>query len=182
MDDRRRQQINAWMARVADGDRAAFDPLFAALWPPVRTLCHRALAGGGDADDAAQDAMIRVFERAAEFDRGRDAVTWVLAIAGWECRSARKRTARRRLEPAGLDAEVAAGGDGPDEVAIRRDLIAAAEEVLGALSPRDVETLAAAWSGDEVSRSSIAPATFRKRLERALGRFRAAWRSRHGIS
>lgn len=181
MDARRRQQINAWMVRVAEGDRAAFDPLFAALWPPVRTLCGRALAGGGDADDAAQDAMIRVFERAVEFDRERDAVTWVLAIAGWECRSARRRAQRRRLDPAELD-EHLAGGPGPDDVAIRRDLIAAAEEVLGTLSAGDVETLAAAWAGDDEARSSIAPATFRKRLERALGRFRAAWRSRHGLS
>ena len=40
-------------------------------------------------------------------------------------------------------------------------------------------TLKAAWNGD---RSALAPATFRKRVQRATERLRAAWRSRHGTS
>jgi hypothetical protein len=53
--------------------------------------------------------------------------------------------------------------------------------VVGALSPGDAATLVAAWSEDRDGLGALAPATFRKRLERALGRFRASWRSRHDV-
>ena len=48
-------------------------------------------------------------------------------------------------------------------------------EVLGGLRFRDVETLLAAARGERDP-----SATFRKRLERALARFREQWRARHG--
>jgi RNA polymerase sigma-70 factor (ECF subfamily) len=147
--------------------------LFAALWPPVRALCARLL--DGDGEDAAQDAMVRVFARAPEFDRDRDAMTWVLAIAGWQCRTVRRQRGRRR--DAHEIPEDVAGGARPDESTERRELLAAAAAIVGELSPADADTLIAAWSGDRDG--GIAPATFRKRLERALARFRAAWRSRH---
>jgi RNA polymerase sigma-70 factor (ECF subfamily) len=177
-----RAEITELLVRVADGDRGAFDPLFDAVWPPVRTLCARLLAGAAaaDADDAAQEAIVRVFTRAGEFDRARDGLTWILAIAAWECRTAQRRRGRR--------AEVAmpdddrASDDRPDELVQRRELLAAAEDALGALSDADVATITAALAGDPVARAGLAPATFRKRLERALDRLRSAWRSRHGHS
>jgi RNA polymerase sigma factor (sigma-70 family) len=167
-----RARIQAWMVQAADGDRAAFDPLFSALWPAVRALCAR--LAGGDGDDAAQEAMVRVFTRAAEFDPDRDAASWVLAIAGWECRTVRRRRVRRRDGADLPDSAVA--GERPDDGAERRELLAAVGEILGELSPTDAETLTAAWLGDRE-----AGPTFRKRLERALARFRAAWRSRHDV-
>ena len=179
--DARRRRVHDCLVRLADGDRSAFDPLFAEAWPLVRDLCRRALGDAVDADDAAQEAMIRVLSRAPEFDATRDATTWILAIAGWECRTVRRRRARRRDEPASVDDHVGLA-ESPDAIAERRALLDAAARVLGELSPRDAETLTAAWSDDPDARASIPPATFRKRLERALARFRAAWRSRHGVS
>jgi len=40
--------------------------------------------------------------------------------------------------------------------------------------------IAAVVTDDDELRRAIAPAAFRKRLERALGRLRTSWRSRHG--
>jgi RNA polymerase sigma-70 factor (ECF subfamily) len=179
--DARRRRVHDCLVRLADGDRSAFDPLFAEAWPLVRDLCRRALGDAVDADDAAQEAMIRVLSRAPEFDATRDATTWILAIAGWECRTVRRRRARRRDAPAAVD-DHAALDAAPDAIAERRALLDAAARVLGELSPVDAETLAAAWCDDASARGDLAPATFRKRLERALVRFRAAWRSRHGMS
>jgi hypothetical protein len=51
---------------------------------------------------------------------------------------------------------------------------------LESLAPHDIEVIAAAISDDDELRRSIAPATFRKRLERAFARLRTSWRSRHG--
>ena len=64
----------------------------------------------------------------------------------------------------------------PEEVAIERDLLAAAEAVLGSLRPMDLETIMAMAGGTR----AVQGATFRKRLARALARFRLAWRTRHG--
>jgi hypothetical protein len=96
----------------------------------------------------------------------------------FECRTFRKRD-RRRRENFGHDSlELAAETPDPEQIAILRDLEAAAHEVLGSLRPVDAETLQLAVRGH---RPDLAPATFRKRLERALARFRVAWSSKHGV-
>jgi DNA-directed RNA polymerase specialized sigma24 family protein len=174
----RRQEVHAWMTRLAEGDRDAFVPLYEALWPVVRSFCRRALGHSADGDDAAQQALLNLFARADEFDETRDALAWALGIAAWECRSVRRRVARRREETL---AHEPTDGFRVDDELIRRELLLAATELLGTLRPDDVATLTAAASGDPDGRAGIAPATFRKRLERALARFRAAWRSKHGL-
>jgi len=186
-----RTELSRLLARAADGDRAALDPLFAAAWPVTHAFCRR-LVGDSDADDAAQEALTKVFARAATFDPARDGLTWILTIASWECRTVRRRRGRRRdhssLDVAATapDAEhvsvlalAAPRSERPDELAERRELLAAAAAIVGALSPTDAGTLVAAWTDDAAARAALAPATFRKRLERALVRFRAAWRSNH---
>jgi RNA polymerase sigma-70 factor, ECF subfamily len=170
-----RQRLRAAVVAIADGDRAAFEPLFAALWPIVAAYCRRLLADDALAEDAAQDVMTRVFTRAGEYDAERDALTWVLGIATWECRTLRRR--RQRRGETGL-------GDAPEAVVTadpaHRDLVRAAIAAVAALSPADAATITAAVLDDVDARACVAPATFRKRLERALARLRATWRSRHG--
>jgi RNA polymerase sigma-70 factor (ECF subfamily) len=176
-----REALNAAMARLADGDRSAFSPVFETLWPMLQGFARRILRNPAEAEDAAQHALLKLFEHATRFDPARDAATWAIAIAANECRAARRRLRRREERTAPVEY-----GDGPavldprpdpEDRAIARELLTAAAEVLGSLRPDDVETLKAAWAGD---RSVVAPATFRKRVQRATERLRAAWRSRHG--
>jgi len=138
---------------------------------PVR-VARAARAGEGD--DAAQSALIKIFARAAEFDGSRDALAWAVGIAAYECRTLRKTRARRREEPMNGAPERVEWRT-PEDGAIDQDLIAAATDVLGGMRPLDVETLLAAAHGERDP-----SATFRKRLERAVGRFRKQWRTRHG--
>jgi DNA-directed RNA polymerase specialized sigma24 family protein len=133
--------------------------------------------GPNDADDVAQQTLLDVFSRAAEFDPSRDALNWILGIAAWNCRTARKKTARRREEQRSV--ERTDDAPSPEEEAIRRDLLAAIETVLGELRQPDVETILAAI--DRIERPAIEPAAFRKRLQRAVTRLRTAWGARHGI-
>jgi RNA polymerase sigma-70 factor (ECF subfamily) len=150
--------------------------VYQALWPVLRTFVGRQLPMP-ESEDAAQEALLKVFARASDFDPERDAVTWALGIAAFEVRTARKRRLRRRenlvaLAPPNKDAP------STEQAVIDRDLEAALLEILGALRPSDVETIQAVLSG----RSPPIPrATFRKRLERALNRLRLAWRARHGL-
>lgn len=173
-----REQIDRWMTALADGDRSAFAPLYAALWPRVRAFAARALPIPADADDAAQSALLRIFSRASEFDGERDACAWALGIVAWECRTLRKRAARRREngDPAQAATLPAPDAD-PEMQALARDLEAAARVAFGELRSADQETLRMAIDGE---RPPGGGPTFRKRLERALARLRGAWRSTYG--
>ncbi|MGE5048432.1 MAG: RNA polymerase sigma factor [Deltaproteobacteria bacterium] len=171
-----RAELRRLMGRLADGDRAAFRRAFALLWPRLRAFAVR-LAGPADGEDAAQAAVLEIFSRASDYDPERDALVWALGIAAWQCRTIRRKRERRREEPALSFAHLpAAAGGTPEDEVIERDLRSAAAGVLGTLRPLDVETLSVAASGQRAGRG----ATFRKRLERALSRFRLAWRARHG--
>jgi RNA polymerase sigma-70 factor, ECF subfamily len=208
-----RSALDRMMAAAADGDRAAVAPLFHALWPIALGYATRLVGDRSLAEDCAQDAMIQLFGQIARYDRERDALTWALTLLTWQCRTQRRRRARRGElgasaargarrgevgasaagERGGAGSSSGPGGDaaldgamgGPAGDAVdgaslveHRDLVRAALAALDALSPRDIETIASAVT--DHPREAIAPATFRKRLERALARFRSSWRSRHG--
>ena len=175
MDRSAREALQRGMTALADGDRSAFDAVFAALWPVLRRFAERALQDPAAAEDAAQSALVKVFARAAEFDPDRDALSWALGIAAYECRTARKKQSRRREDLGAAPAEPSRVAGTPEEAAIDADLQAAAVAVFGALRPVDAETLLAAARGRR-EKSNL----FRKRLERALSRFRKEWRARHG--
>ena len=173
MDTRQRAQIQADLTALAAGDRSAYRPVFAALWPLLRRFCEQTLRDLDLAQDAAQSALMKLFLHATEFEPDRDAVTWALAFAAYECRTVRNRAIGRREEvDAALLAAVPGGAPTPEEVTIEADLWAAATEVLGTLRPQDAETVRTALSGARPTASPV----FRKRLQRALERLRVAWR------
>jgi RNA polymerase sigma-70 factor (ECF subfamily) len=176
MDAERRRQLQAWMVRFADGDRAAFQPLFEALWPVLLAFTSRALERPADAEDAAQQAMVKVFSRVADFDRSRDGASWALGIAGFEVMTLRKQRARRREGGAAVLDRVAHQGPGLEERAIAAELERAVVDLVGALPERDRAALAYAFTGEPPPTDE----TSRKRRFRALGRLRAAWRRAHG--
>ena len=170
-----REALQSHLERLADGDRDAFHPVFVRLWPLLRGFAARCLPWG-EAEDAAQEALLRVFARAADFDRGREALPWVLGIAANEIRTARQRRRRRREHPAVLLAGRPDGGRSPEETAAASELERALDAALATLRPADAATLLAYARGE---RPDLPGPTFRKRVERALGRLRAAWRLNH---
>jgi RNA polymerase sigma-70 factor (ECF subfamily) len=169
-----RAEIQALLKRLADGDRTAIEPAFAVLWELVRRFSARALPNSADAEDAAQQALTKVFEQAVDFDSSRDGIGWVLTIAAFECRTIRRRRQRRRED--GLEtAERRFVTETPEVLVMNRDLEAAVREVLETLGEEDARTILAAMRDER----PVADATFRKRLQRALGRLRLAWRAKH---
>jgi DNA-directed RNA polymerase specialized sigma24 family protein len=170
-----RAELQKQMGRLADGDRSAFSAVYQALWPVLRGFVVRQLPAS-DSEDVAQEALLKVFARASEFDPERDAMTWALGIASFEIRTARKRAMRRREQ---LTAELPAAVHSrcAEEEIMSRDLEAAALDILGTLRPSDIETLRCLANG---RRPLVAGATFRKRVQRALKRLKLAWRAKHG--
>lgn len=177
MDPAQRLRLKDDLTRLADGDREAFHPVFVCLRPLLRRFAGRHLPAP-EAEDVAQEALLRVFSRAVEYDRERDALTWVLAIAGYEIRSARRRQQRRREQTLeSPDPRVAALPD-PEQAMIAGDLAAAMDAALLGLGDADAATLRDYARGQRPE--GVAAGTFRKRVERGLARLREAWRRRHG--
>ena len=163
------------MTAAADGDRAAVDPLFHALWPITVGYATRFLGNPSLAEDCAQESLVKLFGQLERFDRERDALTWALTHATWQCRTERRKHARRGETNESI--EVAVDDRHRHE---ERELVHAALDTLASLPARDRDVIAAVLTDDDELRRALAPATFRKRLERALGRLRTSWRSRHG--
>ena len=157
------------MTALAQGERAAFHPVYEQLWPLLRGFVGRHLPFE-DAEDVAQTALLKLFERASEFDPGRDALCWSLGVAAWEVRTARRRRLRRRETGADVLEQRADDAPSPEESALCRELEQALEGALGRLRSADVEALAAFAHGERPG-----GATYRKRLERALQRLRRAF-------
>lgn len=179
MDRVQREALQRDMARLADGDRDAFHSVFVRLWPLVRGFVGRHVPPA-DADDAAQEALVKVFARAAQFDARRDALTWVLTLAAYEIKTVRRRHLRRREAAPPVEDALAGTPDpaaGPEEAAMQQqqeDVVAAA---LALLSSQDEATLRAYMTGEP---PDVPDATFRKRVQRALLRLRALWSTSHG--
>lgn len=164
------------MARLADGDRNAFDPLYAALWPIVTAFCARRLQDPSRGEDAAQQALVRVFEKASGYDPSRPALPWVLAFATWECRTFAGRAARARED---LFEEQAGDGADPESVLVRAELREAVRAAVGTLEEQD-EAALWAWLERDLAEGGPMGTTIRKRVERARRRFAELWGRRHG--
>lgn len=173
------QMLDEQLGRLADGDRSAFQPLFESLWPLLRRFATRVLGNQADGDDAAQQALLKVFARAREFDPARKALPWILTITTNECRTLRKKHLWRREAHSEPLAALTAHEISPEQAVIRHDLHAALAEVFTELRPDDLHTLVCAVADDHAERPSVPAATFRKRVERALDRLRLAWRAKH---
>lgn len=171
------KRLDELMERVAEGDRSAFPSVFEGLWPPTLHLCRSMLGNDADAADAAQQALEKIFVRAADYEPGRPALPWALAIASWECRTILRRRYRRR-EVSGDFSQEPASTAPADEAHVQRQLVEAALQTLGTLSEQDRETLIATYWEEAASATG---ATFRKRRERALGRLRRAFRRLYGL-
>ena len=72
----------ALLAAVAKGDDAAFDRLYAATRSKLYGVVLRILRRADLADEVMQDAYLRVWRSAGEFDPSRATpITWMVAIA-----------------------------------------------------------------------------------------------------
>jgi RNA polymerase sigma-70 factor (ECF subfamily) len=132
VDSGERAALHDELSALARGDRAAFDPLFRRLWPLVRGFAARCLPRE-EAEDAAQEALLRVFARASEFDAARDALSWVLGVAAWQIRTHRTRARRSREEASGALPEREDESPSPESVALSHERPEELDRALGCL-------------------------------------------------
>lgn len=175
MDAAKRARLNEAMARLKRGERAAADEVFALLWPALKGFAARWLSGSTQAEDVAQQALVKVFSQVADFDPAKDALTWALEVTVWECRTERKRLSRSRAEGWSGAAERAAGPQTPEGTVEAAELSKALAEAVAGLSEADRAEVARV-----VAEEAAGDAAARKRRQRALERLRKLWRTLHG--
>lgn len=134
--------------RAAGGDRAAFQLLVLRHEGRLRAFLRR--VAGEDADDLAQDAFVRAWNRAGDF-RGEGSYAAWLAGIGWRMFLDRRRTTQRRRNIAASDeASVAIDPRASMDAAID------ANRLLAGLSPRERAALTLCfghgWSHEEAAR------------------------------
>ncbi len=173
MNLRSRAELNRAMLELANGDRSAVQAIFDALWPALRSWCRRWLPAA-DADDAAQQALLRLFAQAAAFDADGDALSWALSVAAWECRTIRKRAARRGEHQ--IDA-VVVQNETPEALFLAAEQAQLAQTLLDSVADDE-----RAFLEQLFAEAPTAPkdAATRKRKQRVLERVRAAWRKMYG--
>jgi RNA polymerase sigma-70 factor (ECF subfamily) len=169
-----RRIVHGAMVRLAEGDRAAFDAVFAGLWPELLGFVRSAMGGHPDAEDLAQQTLLKVFFRISEFDTTRDGVAWAFGIAIYEVRTLRRTRQRRREVSAEAADPSVDTRPSPEAVLIETDLRRALAESLGELTDADRAVLLPEQN-PEISASAAA---WRKRRQRALARLRSVWRNR----
>ncbi len=181
MDAHARRRLSADLARLAAGEREAFDPVFTALWPPLRSLAERLLGPGSEAEDAAQEALMKVLSTVQSYDPARDGLSWAFAITAFEARTLRQRRLRRRESAGALPDHPDSAS--PEGALADAELRARLAQAIDLLSPADRDEIAAylQLAPDEVGAAATRSPAQRKRRQRALDRLRRIWRSLHGF-
>jgi RNA polymerase sigma factor (sigma-70 family) len=98
------------VARTGRGDRAAAQALMARHLPKMLTLARRMLANQAEAEDAVQDAFLRLWTHAARWQPGGARFeTWLYRVTLNKCYDRLRRRPTARLDEA-ADIEDAAPG------------------------------------------------------------------------
>ena len=89
------------LIRVAEtGDRDAFSLIYHHFAPRIKGVLMRSGAPAAEAEDLAQDAMVKVLRKAKLFDRTKaSAATWIFTIARNARIDAIRKASRATLDP-----------------------------------------------------------------------------------
>ena len=75
-------ELDAVLARVAQGDQRAFEVIFDAMAGPVYGLIYQVLRDPAQSEEVSQEVMLEVWRTASRFDPSRGSATaWVMTIA-----------------------------------------------------------------------------------------------------
>lgn len=178
MDALRRTVISDALARLADGDRSAFTLLMTELWPVVLAFVRKTVREAADAEDVAQEVFVKIASRIADYDRARDGLTWVYAIAAFEVRTHLRRLQRRREVPSvAEETEPADPSLAPVELMMDEEMESMLASALGELTDAERAVLGITEAS---SHSASTGAAVRKRRQRALTKLRTVWSKLYG--
>jgi len=167
------------VVRAGRGDRAAAQALMTRHLPKMMTLARRMLGSQSEAEDAVQDAFLKLWTHAARWQPGKAKFeTWLYRVTLNKCYDRLRRRPSAKLEEA---AEVADPAPAADTVLENSAL---AGEIEAALSELPERQRAAILLCHHQERGNIEAAEILgisvEALESLLGRGRRALRARLG--
>jgi RNA polymerase sigma-70 factor (ECF subfamily) len=122
------------VARAGQGDRAAAQALMARHLPKMMTLARRMMGSQSEAEDAVQDAFLKLWTHAARWQPGKAKFeTWLYRVTMNKCYDRLRKRSNASLDAA---AEVADPAPAADLVLENTALSGAIEAALAALPER----------------------------------------------
>jgi RNA polymerase sigma factor (sigma-70 family) len=153
------------------GERSAFSPLFELVWPLIVRRCRHL----DDPEDAAQEVLLKVFSRIADYDCQRDGITWILAITRYEVLTALRRKKRSREDKIGDLSWAPSREKNAEDAALRKEMQNLLSEAMDTLSDQD-RALIFEQSRDDGASAHAQDARTRKRKQRAIEKLQLACR------
>lgn len=166
---------------VAAGDERAFRRLIDRHGPRLRAVAGQFL-DASEADDAVQDALIRLWQQASKFDPGKAALsTWLYRIVVNRCIDARRRRFRWPWSPIDEAEEMASDDVAADRVLAGTETLRSVAGHLAGLPPRQRMALMLATVGDRTAEEiaallGVSRAAAEQLIARARRSIRAAMR------
>jgi RNA polymerase sigma-70 factor (ECF subfamily) len=121
--------------RAKDNDRRALEALCARHRPRIERIARRELGDEQDAQDAAQEALIKLCQRIGQFRGEAQFATWLHRLVVNTCRDAAGRRSLRRHEPLDDVEEGLSRAPDPERAAVLGELRDQLGRWLGELAP-----------------------------------------------
>jgi RNA polymerase sigma factor (sigma-70 family) len=131
------------VSAAQEGDTEAFSELFRRHYPAVRRICARRLGNLADADEVAQAAFVRAYERIEQCGGERRFGAWVQVIAYRLGADARRLQARATPTDDPAIGDAAVGPNSCEDALLRAERVAEVRQMLGTLPPRQREVIIA---------------------------------------
>jgi RNA polymerase sigma-70 factor (ECF subfamily) len=155
--------LDALLRDVAAGDRSAFESLYRSSAPRLMAICLRLLRDRGEAEEVLQEAFVRVWHKASQFDAGKaSAITWLATIARNKAIDRlRARGSDLQLAPIEIIESLPDEGAGPAQVSEHAADGARLQTCMDTLEPRRRSLIRAAFfdgsSYEELARRASLP-------------------------
>jgi RNA polymerase sigma-70 factor (ECF subfamily) len=166
--------------RARDGDAAAFGALVTLHADVAFRTAYLVLGDATDAEDAAQEAFVKMHRSLDRFRDGEPVRPWLLAIVGNTARN--RRRARGRRMALQLRAEAAtdpASASSPEAQVLDAERRHRLLDAINGLRPDDRLVIGARYflelsEAETAALAGVAPGTVKSRLSRARARLAAA--------
>lgn len=172
---------DALIRAVAAGDERAFRQLVARHGPKLRAIAGQFLSDG-DADDAVQDALIRLWQHAGRFDPSRAAVsTWLYRIIVNRCIDIRRQRFRWPWSPIEAADDLPSDDIDADRIVAGTETLRSVAAIIASLPPRQRMALMLASVGERTAEDiaallGISRAAAEQLIARARRSIRSAMR------
>lgn len=170
--------IEALIARMALGDRAALSSLYGATSAKLYGIALRVLEDRQEAEDALQEIFVKVWHNADRYrSNGLSPMTWLITVARNHAIDRLRARRSTRTAPMEEAEEIADGRGTPEDAAIASSMRSRIGECLGTLPPDRADAvrrcyLHGASYADLAARYDVPLNTVRTWLRRSLLKLR----------